>query len=71
MRFWHDLLCGEQPLKFSFLELFIIARCMDALVADHMQFWNGTFIGMFSLQDLCMIGRWKWSLISLSFILKE
>jgi hypothetical protein len=23
-----------------------------------------TFIGIFALQDLCIIGRWKWSLIS-------
>jgi hypothetical protein len=30
------------------------------------------FIGIFSLQDRCMIGRWKWSLCSLSYcILKE
>lgn len=35
-----DLWCGEQPLKFSFPELFTIAHCKDALVADCMQFWN-------------------------------
>lgn len=29
VRFWHDLRCGEQPLKFSFPELFIIACFKD------------------------------------------
>jgi hypothetical protein len=38
--FWHDLWCGEQPLKFSFPELFIIACFKDTGVADHMQFRN-------------------------------
>jgi hypothetical protein len=44
--FWHDLWCGEQPLKFYFLELFTIAHCKDAWVVVHMQFqieninWN-------------------------------
>jgi hypothetical protein len=32
--------CGEQPLKISFPDLFSIARCKDAWVADHMQFRN-------------------------------
>jgi hypothetical protein len=31
-RFWHDLWCGDQPLKETFL---------DAWVVDHMQFING------------------------------
>ena len=38
--FWHDLWCGEQPLKFSFPELFIIACIKDTEVVDHMQFRN-------------------------------
>jgi hypothetical protein len=40
IRFWHDLWCGE-PLKISFPDLFSIARCKDAWVADHMQFRKG------------------------------
>jgi hypothetical protein len=35
-----DLWYGEQPLKFSFPELFSITHFKDALVADCMQFWN-------------------------------
>jgi hypothetical protein len=31
-----------------------------------MQFQNGTLIGILFLLDLCMIGRWKWFLGSLS-----
>jgi hypothetical protein len=41
VRFWHDVWCGEQPLKFSFPELFTIADCKDVWKADHMQFRNG------------------------------
>jgi hypothetical protein len=41
VRFWHDLWCGEQSLKISYSDLFSIARCKDAWVADHMQFRNG------------------------------
>jgi hypothetical protein len=33
--FCHDLWCGEQPLKVTFLELFSILRCLEAWVADH------------------------------------
>lgn len=36
-----DLWCGEQPLKFYFLELFTIANCKDAWVVVHMQFRIG------------------------------
>jgi hypothetical protein len=40
--FWHDVLCGEQPLKICYLGLFSITRCKDVLVADLMQFQNGS-----------------------------
>ena len=49
--FWHDVWCGEQPLKFSFSELFTISLDKDAWVVDHLQFhngnihWNIVFIG--------------------------
>jgi hypothetical protein len=35
VRFWHDLWCGEKPLKFFFPKLFTIARCKDAWVVDY------------------------------------
>jgi hypothetical protein len=35
-----DLQCGEQPLKLSFLELFIIACCKNMWVADHISDWE-------------------------------
>jgi len=41
VQFWHDLGCEEQPLKFSYPELFSIAHCNDAWVADHMKLKNG------------------------------
>jgi hypothetical protein len=36
--FWHDVRCGELPLKILFLELFTIACGKDAWVAKNMQF---------------------------------
>jgi hypothetical protein len=44
IRFWHDLWCGDQPLKESFSELFSIACCKEAWVADHLQFSNGNSV---------------------------
>jgi hypothetical protein len=41
VRFWHDVWHGEQPLKFSFLELFFIAYVKDAWVANYIQFRIG------------------------------
>jgi hypothetical protein len=41
IRFWHDLWCEDQPLKESFLDLFCIACCKEAWVADHLLFSNG------------------------------
>jgi hypothetical protein len=40
IRFWHDLWCGYQPLNVNFSEIISIARCKEAWVADHMQFFN-------------------------------
>jgi hypothetical protein len=41
IRFWHYLWCGNQPLKTASSDLFCIARCKEAWVVDHMQFFNG------------------------------
>jgi hypothetical protein len=40
IRFWHDVWCGDQPLKESFLVLFRIARNKEAWVSDYMQIMN-------------------------------
>lgn len=39
IRFWHYFWCGDQPLKELYSELFSIACCKGAWVADHLQFW--------------------------------
>jgi hypothetical protein len=58
IKFWHDLWCGDQPLKATFSELFSIAQCKEAWVAYHMQVFNGVFCsGIYLLSDQCMIGR--------------
>jgi hypothetical protein len=47
--FGHDVWCGNQPLKMSYLDLFNIARSTDVWVADNIQFqdenihWNVIF----------------------------
>ena len=40
--FWHDVWCGEQPLKNIFPELFTIACRKDVWVAETMQIHNGS-----------------------------
>jgi hypothetical protein len=42
--FWHDVWCGEIPLKNLFPELFLIARRKDAWVEEIMQRQNGTIL---------------------------
>jgi hypothetical protein len=42
--FWHDMWCGEIPLKTFFPELFLIARGKDAWVEENMQRQNGTIL---------------------------
>jgi hypothetical protein len=32
--FWHELLCGDHPLKEPLLELFCLARNRDAMVVE-------------------------------------
>ena len=40
IKFWHDVLCGDLPLKESLPVLFRIARNKEAWVSDHMQIMN-------------------------------
>jgi hypothetical protein len=62
--FWHDIWCGNRPLKISYLDLFSIAQRKDVWVADNMQYqdeiiqWNVIFTR--SVQD------WKLEMV-LSF----
>jgi hypothetical protein len=44
VQFWHDLWCGEIPLKILFPELFLIARGKDAWVEENMQRQNGIIL---------------------------
>jgi hypothetical protein len=46
IRFWHNVWCGDQPLKEAFPKLFSIASCKEAWVVDKMQISNGLFSGM-------------------------
>jgi hypothetical protein len=39
--FWHDVWCGELPLKVLFPKLFTIACCKNAWVEENMKFQNG------------------------------
>lgn len=41
VKFWHDIWCGESPLKMSFLELFRIIWDKDVNVAAVMKFSKG------------------------------
>ena len=39
--FWHDVWCGDLPLKIMFRELFNMACDKDVWVEENMQFQNG------------------------------
>jgi hypothetical protein len=36
IRFWHDLWCGNRPLKLCYLALYSIARYPDVWVVDNL-----------------------------------
>jgi hypothetical protein len=40
--FWHDLWCGDVPLKVVYPELYVISGDRDAAVAELMSFRNGS-----------------------------
>jgi hypothetical protein len=42
VRFWHDVWCGNQTLKATFLVLFNITHSKETLMADILQFSNDT-----------------------------
>jgi hypothetical protein len=42
IKFWHNVWYGGQNLKAAFPEFFSIARCNEASVANHVQFYNDT-----------------------------
>lgn len=44
MLFWHDVWCGEIPLKNLFPELFTIACGKDASVEENMQTQKGNIL---------------------------
>jgi hypothetical protein len=44
--FWHNIWCGDSPLKISYPDLFSIAQRKDARVVDNMQFGKRLFTGM-------------------------
>jgi hypothetical protein len=39
--FWHDVWCGNSPLRVSYPDLFSIAQRKDAWVVDNLQFREG------------------------------
>ena len=38
--FWHEVWCGDQPLKFQFPDLFRMARLKEATMHEVVS-WNG------------------------------
>ena len=62
IRFWDDVWCIEEPLKFAYLELYCIACIKDVAVADFIQFqgeavhWEVNFI--------CLVQDWEIESIS-------
>jgi hypothetical protein len=55
--FWHDVRCGEVPLKTIFPNLFLIASSKNAWVEDRDKMTQ--FCGIFCLLNQFMIERWK------------
>jgi hypothetical protein len=61
IRFWHDLWCGDKPIKLCYPVLYSIARSPDAWVVDNLSVvWEAWFIKMFSLRAMLRIRRWRW-----------
>jgi hypothetical protein len=65
IRFWHDLWCGDHPLKASFPELFSISCYKEAMVAYHVQFSNGNL--QWNIYFSKSVHEWEVDLVSLFF----
>jgi hypothetical protein len=59
--FWHDVWCGDVPLKISYSGLFNIACSKDAWVVDNMQLQEGNIHWNDFFLDRYEIGSWIWS----------
>ena len=44
IKFWHDIWCGDLPLRQKFSDLFHLARVPEALVADHLRLQGSNFV---------------------------
>ena len=44
IKLWHDIWCGELPLRQKFQDLFHLAQVPDALVADHLHLQGSNFV---------------------------
>jgi hypothetical protein len=64
VRFWHEWR-ENQLLKISFPDMFSIARCKDAWVANHMQFRNNNL--QWNIFFIRLMHGWKVGLISSFF----
>jgi len=51
--FWHDVWCGELPLKVLFPELFTIGCGKDVWVEENMQIQNGNISLEYSVYSTC------------------
>ena len=65
MLFWHDVWCGEIPLKNLFPELLLIARGKDAWVEENMQRQNGTML--WNILFSCPVHDWEVEVVSRFF----
>ena len=69
VKFWHNVWCGDCPLKLAFPELFSISHHKETLIDDVLHFSNGCHIGMFDSLDWSKIESWSlWLLLWILFI---
>ena len=63
VKFWHDVWCGDCPLKLAFLELFSISHRKESSIDDVLHFSNGCPIVMFDSLDWSKIESWSLGLL--------
>jgi hypothetical protein len=44
IRFWHNVWCGDQARKTSFIDLFSIARFKDAAVVNYLELFSASLM---------------------------